>query len=219
MNSKIIIANFKAEQTKEEIIKWLNFYIAEYKKFNLVNKQIIFCPSTLYLSYFREQIESAKLPVFLGAQDLSRFGNGKYTGEVSAKMLKDYCDYVIIGHSERREYFQEEVMQIQKKILQANDFNLGVILCLENPEVYTGKIDILAYEPKSAIGTGVAEEPKISWQKCLAISHSFTSGNQIYGGSVNSENAPQFTAAGFTGVLVGTNSLNPEEFLKIAQNV
>lgn len=218
MLNKIIIANFKAEFTKRQIISWLDFFAENYQKTNIDNKIVIFAPSFIHLEYFKEQIIKKQLPVFLSAQDMSEYSLGKYTGEIPANALKDYVDYVLLGHSERRVLRGETIANIQKKIIQANEIDLKVILCLEKPESYSGRVDYLAYEPVSAIGTGIPADPSVSWQETEQIRALFQSIPCLYGGSINNLNAKTFIDKGFEGLLVGKSTLNCSEFIKILEN-
>ena len=143
------------------------------------NSQLIVAPSFVHLAKVSHNIKSLNLPIFVAAQNCSSFEKGAYTGEVSLEMLKSYgIDYVIIGHSERREYFKESHETLAKKVNLSLKYKLRPIFCcgetLEQREA--GKQDkiiaqqlkeslfhlsesemekvIIAYEPVWAIGTG-----------------------------------------------------------------
>ena len=163
-------------------------------------------------------------------------------------MLKDLgCDYVILGHSERRKYLKETDEMINKKIKAALKSDLTPILCIENiSQLKRGTKDLLrkeqkkliiAYEPVFAIGTGKpctpekAKEMKTAIKKIINEDFSITraavkgeeedlSSLTIYGGSVNSQNATDYIKmAGFQGLLVGGASLDSEEFIKIVKSI
>jgi triosephosphate isomerase len=139
--------------------------------------QVCVCPSFTSLAKASELVEQSE--VLLGAQDMNASPSGAYTGEVSAEMLRDlYVNFVILGHSERRQYFGETNQDINRKILAAVENNLKPIYCIgetleeresgqtldvvrkqvrEGLENFpTQSIDnlVLAYEPIWAIGTG-----------------------------------------------------------------
>lgn len=144
---------------------------------------IVVCPPYTLLSYLADMLESSNIA--LGAQDLHWEAEGAFTGEVSAKMLKDAgCSYVIIGHSERRQFFAETNETVNRKLFAALKNDLTPIVCVgenlnqrekgltfdiirEHLEegLKTLKEDeaekiIIAYEPVWAIGTGKVATPE-----------------------------------------------------------
>jgi len=139
-------------------------------------------------------IEGDKLPLAFGAQDVSTYASGAYTGEISAAMLaKLNCSYVVIGHSERREYHHEDDALVNAKVKQAVAHDLTPILCIgESLEVRqagnhvthtVGQLEgalrditaaqarslVVAYEPVWAIGTGEVATPDDAQEVCAAI--------------------------------------------------
>lgn len=140
----------------------------------------VVCPPFLYLPLVAGLIKATSLR--LGAQDLHWEEKGAFTGEVSAEMLKDYAEYVIIGHSERRQYFGETDDSVNKKLKAALRHGLAPIVCVGETgeergagmthEVLERQVDgalsgvklpqaaVIAYEPVWAIGTGVAATPE-----------------------------------------------------------
>lgn len=144
---------------------------------------VVVCPPFPYLSQVRALIKGGG--VALGAQNMSAFGEGAYTGEVSGLMLMDLgCEWVIVGHSERRSAFAETDDIIAAKVRMALDFGLKPILCVGETlaqrdegvaeEVVGAQIDAvvsdlgavaassiaIAYEPVWAIGTGKTATPE-----------------------------------------------------------
>lgn len=140
------------------------------------NVEKVVCPPFVSLAAVKEIIKGTSIK--LGAQNAYYTEKGAYTGEVSLLMLKDLCEYVIIGHSERRQYFNETGELINKKIKAVLQFGLKPILCIgeklnENESGRTNAILsdqlktalegidkagglVIAYEPVWAIGTGKA---------------------------------------------------------------
>ena len=220
---KLIIANWKCNPKT----------LAEAKKlFNAVkNTKAVICPPFVYLPFLKYE--------FLGAQDCHYEQSGAFTGEVSPKMLKDLgCKYVIIGHSERRIHFKETDEMINKKLKAALKVGLIPILCIgekkgENvqkvisnqlkkdlaniPKKDLAKI-IIAYEPVWAIGTGDFCKPEKAKKALNFIKNKLPNNKVLYGGSVNSKIAENYTKIGFDGLLVGSASLNSKEFVKIIKN-
>jgi len=174
MRIPMIAGNWKMNTTVDEAVKLVQEMLPELEPVRNVDRVI--CPPFVSLSALKELLEGST--VELGAQNMHFEEKGAYTGEISPVMLAELCRYVIIGHSERRQYFGETGQIVNKKILAALRFNLKPILCvgekLEENEtgqaeaVITGQLDsalsdigdisqlIIAYEPIWAIGTGRA---------------------------------------------------------------
>jgi len=148
-----------------------------------VNCDIAVCVPFPYLSQVQQVLSGT--PVRLGAQNLSEYAKGAYTGEVSAAMLKDFaCAYVIVGHSERRSLYAESDAQVAAKFVAAQAAGITPILCLGESlqeresgvteAVVARQLDavlavagiaafanaVIAYEPVWAIGTGLTATPE-----------------------------------------------------------
>lgn len=140
------------------------------------------CPPYVHLQSIGEIL--ADTPVAVGAQDMRAEEEGAYTGDVSASMLTSVgCDYVILGHSERRQYYDESDEEVNRKVKQAHAYNLVPIVCvgetleqrkagdaetvvrkqtegaLADVEVEASDQMVVAYEPVWAIGTGESATP------------------------------------------------------------
>jgi len=174
MRIPMIAGNWKMNTTVSEAVELVRAMQDELDKVADVDK--IICPPFVSLAAVRELIEGSS--VKLGAQNLFFVEKGAYTGEISPLMVADLCEFVIIGHSERRQYFHETGEIVNKKIVAALKLGLKPILCIgerleENEagrteEVVTGQLGsslagidyingmIIAYEPVWAIGTGKA---------------------------------------------------------------
>jgi len=174
----MIAGNWKMNTTLSEAIELVNEMRRELDEIGNVDKVI--CPPFISLAAVRELINGSSIK--LGAQNIYFEEKGAYTGEISPLMLSDLCEFVIIGHSERRHYFNETGEIVNKKVQAALGVGLKPILCVgerleENEagrteEVVTeqlrsslAKIDylsglIIAYEPVWAIGTGKAATGK-----------------------------------------------------------
>lgn len=143
------------------------------------------CPPSVYLHVVAEQLKGSK--IVLGAQNLCAENpeSGAFTGEVSAEMLKDIsAEFVLVGHSERREYYAESDAVIVKKFFQAQQKQLKPVLCVgeslaqreagKAQEVIAKQVEavidalgiavfnqaLIAYEPIWAIGTGLTASPE-----------------------------------------------------------
>ena len=153
--------------------------------------EVVVCAPFSYIPLTADELAGSTIA--LGAQTVSEYGNGAYTGEISADMLKDYgCRYVIIGHSERRHIFAETNETVANKFCCAREQGLNVILCLGErieereagmtEQVLSEQLDavitragiaafdgaVIAYEPVWAIGTGHTATPEQA-----QVAHSF----------------------------------------------
>lgn len=188
--------------------------------------------------------------VAVAAQNLHWEEQGAFTGEISASMLSELgVKYVLIGHSERRQFFSETDVTVNKKVQAALRAGLRPILCvgetLEQRELgVTGDLIsyqvrsalagvsadqmrhvIIAYEPVWAIGTGKTATPEQAGEVCGTIrtvlrklyGARVARGSTIqYGGSMNPQNAERLLAqSDVDGGLIGSASLNPDDFLQI----
>jgi triosephosphate isomerase len=221
MNKLLIVANLKSYKTQSEALEWLEkFKIIKQDENTLNDKEIIICPPFTLFYLFDSFFLDNDIKVQLGAQDVSQFDEGPYTGEINAKQIKEFVNYVLIGHSERRKNFNEEEQILSKKTDLSLQNNLKPIFCVQNKETpIPSGVTILAYEPVFAIGSGNPDTP----QNAEEVAKSFWDKNNsmtiLYGGSVTSENVKSFTKEQtIGGVLVGGASLEAEEFIKIIKN-
>jgi len=174
MRVPMIAGNWKMNTTVSEAVELVRNMLPELEQIKNVDRVI--CPPFVSLSAVKELLKGSA--VELGAQNMYFEEKGAYTGEVSPLMLAELCQYVIIGHSERRQYFGETGEIVNKKIIAALKVELKPILCIgekleENKAgrtkaVVTGQLEAalagikdisrltIAYEPVWAIGTGLA---------------------------------------------------------------
>ena len=123
----LVVANWKCNPTTLAEAKRLFNSVKSGIK-NIKNVEVIICPPFPYIPH----IKNTKYNIRIGAQDCFWEERGAYTGEISPLMLKDLgCQYVIIGHSERRKYQQEKDSMIYKKIEAALKRGLKPILCID----------------------------------------------------------------------------------------
>lgn len=178
---KYFIANWKMQLTADKAFDLARQLTKQLKK--LKQHQVVICPTFTELSGVQKIIKSTSLA--LGAQDVFWMDEGAYTGEVSARNLKQLgCEYVLIGHSERRRYLRETDEQINQKIKQALEYDLIPIVCIgelaverdndQQQEVIKQQLDkalhklnldktnkiLVAYEPVWAIGSGQTITPQ-----------------------------------------------------------
>jgi len=237
-----IAANWKMNKTLPETREFLRSFVPAVKKVNDVD--IVIAPPFTALAAASDQIKDTNIQ--LAAQDIFWEEKGAYTGEVSPVMLQDAgCKHVIIGHSERRQYFSEEDVVVNRKIKAAQKAGLGVIFCVgesleereagktfdvikREVELGLAEVDpgnlVVAYEPIGAIGTGrtatteQAQEIHAYIRKILGNLYGNTAEDIriLYGGSVTPENVDSLLACkDVNGALVGGASLKPEGFARI----
>lgn len=176
----IVAGNWKMNKTLAEAGELLDGLVPELKDVDSVG--IIVCTPYTNLAVAKEKLAGTNIKV--GAQNLHWEKSGAFTGEVSADMLKDFCEYVIIGHSERRAMFGETDETVNKKVFAALEAGLMPIVCVgetleENEAGQTAEVVgrmvreglkgldqdqaarvVVAYEPVWAIGTGKTATPE-----------------------------------------------------------
>ncbi|OSS42669.1 Phosphoglycerate kinase [Desulfurella amilsii] len=196
--------------------------------------ELAVCAPCLYLKELFECFKDTNIK--LGAQNLYFEDEGAYTGEISAMMLKSVgCEYVIIGHSERRQIFGEDDELVNKKLKSAIKHLLVPILCVgeslsqrQNNETFAvlenqlvkdlqgiKESVIIAYEPIWAIGSGKVAQPDQIFEVHEFIKK-FIDTKVLYGGSANPQNALTLSSvANVDGFLVGGASLDAQKFKEI----
>lgn len=230
---KLLICNWKENKTLSECLKDKKIL----EQCDLSNVKLVLCPPFPYLPVLHSRKFS------LGAQDVSEFQRGSYTGEVSAEMLKSLdVKYVIIGHHEREMYFLENSDKQKKKIHNALEQDLKIIIPVgetlmeyqldKTEEVIIKKLtellsDIpdnfkkniaLAYEPIWRVGKSNPLNKKeimkvIILMKQWLYDHNFPNNPVLYGGGLQLEDFPNLPE--IDGFLLGNLSLNVENLCKV----
>jgi triosephosphate isomerase len=183
MRENIVAGNWKMNNTFEEADD-LIFEVVKFIQENPQdNVEVVICPPSVFLELATDHAMDSG--VLIGGQNISNFESGAYTGEISAKMLNSMgVEYTIIGHSERRKYFNETNQLLAEKVVMALKHEVIPIFCCGEvlPEREAGKhFDVvksqleeslfslskenfekivIAYEPVWAIGTGVTATPQ-----------------------------------------------------------
>jgi len=202
--------------------------------------EVLVCPAFVHIAHLARVFAGSG--VAIGAQNLSEHRDGAFTGEVSAAMLKELgCDYVLVGHSERRRIYHESDEQIAGKLRAAAGAGLKPVLCVgetlaqrradDTREVLRRQLDaaapvlsglaadafVIAYEPVWAIGTGETATPEQA-QQAHAFIRDHLGARVLYGGSVKTDNATSlFQMNDVDGGLVGGASLKAEAFADICR--
>ncbi len=233
---RYIVINLKQNFCLEEH----QHYAHQLKKILPTKVKLIVCPSSPFLSCYRD------CRSFLGAQDLSRYPEGSYTGEISAKQLASLdVKYALVGHSERREFFNEDSKIISEKVanllksgirpilivgetLEQKNKN-GIYMALEK-QLATVLNDfkreeiknvIIAYEPIWAIDS--YDNPEVckideivAFIKTIILNYYKLNLPILYGGSINEENIDELLKIkGIEGFLIGTASLDVNKVQKM----
>lgn len=214
----LVIANLKANKTWEEMSLWSDTVGKSESAKNFAGT-IVVCPSAPFLKSLQQKLGSDQLPFKLGSQDISKFDQGAFTGEVAASQLQKICQFTIIGHSERRQNFKEDDSTLTEKVTRTSEANLEPIYCVQGADTFIpAGVSMVAYEPVFAIGTGTPDTPTNAFAVAGEIKK-IGDYIVIYGGSVTAGNVHSFLQKGtIDGVLVGTASLDPEGFIKVIEN-
>ncbi|MFT4768084.1 MAG: triosephosphate isomerase [Glaciecola sp.] len=220
MRQPLVIANWKMHGKGAFNQALVDAFLAQLEEHRA---ECVLCPPFAYLGQLAELLRSSD--VMLGAQDCSHIAQGAYTGEVSAEMLSDCgCKWVIVGHSERRQYHQESDALVAAKLSIAQRAGLTPVLCVGETQDQreAGQAEgvvkaqllgalgdlpdlrglAVAYEPVWAIGTGLTASPEQA-QDMHAFIRDVVSDldatnaaalRLLYGGSVKAGNAAELFA-------------------------
>ncbi|MBL7127437.1 MAG: triose-phosphate isomerase [Ignavibacteria bacterium] len=192
MRKKLVAGNWKMNKTYQDSKKLIKSIGNNLDEDTLSKIDVVICPPFTSLSRARKLTNKSKINI--GAQNMYYENDGAYTGEISASMLKALgCKYVILGHSERRQYFSETDFTINLKLKKAIENELISIVCVgESLEQRENKIQnqivkeqltncltaidrkdfnkiVIAYEPVWAIGTGKTATPEQANQMHIFI--------------------------------------------------
>lgn len=225
---------FKTQAESEDFLRGFLPYLEETPD----EREIVLCPPFTDLNSLSKYLHGSRIQ--LGAQNVHWEEFGPYTGEISAPMLTEIgVRFVIVGHSERRQYFGETDATVNLRLRTAQRFGLTPILCVGETkqqrdageteslialQLDKGLVDIdqdnlvIAYEPIWAIGTGDTCEVTEANRIIGLIRSQLTNPNVSiqYGGSVKPNNIDEIMAQPeIDGVLVGGASLEPESFAQI----
>ena len=247
MSHPLVIANWKMNIPSGGISNWIqNEMVSNNDEVDFDNKSSYFkfmgiAPPISHLTELKNLFNFG----FLGAQDISKFNDGARTGDISADMvIEKGCSFSILGHSERREFYNETNSIVSEKLrlclekdimpvvcigesLEDNDAGKTLdILEMQLKEIFTSistkNTAVIAYEPVWAIGSGKlpsTDEVDNIHQYIKDIVQSVAdieAVKVIYGGSINCENAKSFfQQKNIDGALIGGASLNGKDFLDI----
>lgn len=241
MRKVIIAGNWKMFKTQAEATEFLMKFLPLTEE-TPTEREVVLCVPFTDLTVVSKTLHGNL--VRLGAQNVHWEENGAYTGEISAAMLTEIgVRYVVVGHSERRQYFGETDETVNKRLKKAQQSNLIPILCVgetkEQRDAGTTEqvimqqlkagllgVDqqklVIAYEPIWAIGTGDTCE-SIEANRVIGVIRSQLSNPDVtiqYGGSVKPDNIDEIMAQPeIDGALVGGASLDAAGFARIVNYV
>ncbi len=243
MRRRIVIANWKMYGRLTSGLVLARDIADMANKAKPLDFDVVLCPPATLTWAIAEAIQGS--PVTMGGQDCHPATHGAYTGDLSAAMFVDLgCQYVILGHSERRHGHGESSELISRKVEAAQVAGLTTVLCVgetaadleagETAEIIEKQLReslpkklrvsnlIVAYEPVWAIGTGQQPTPEdvVTVHKLIrkVLGDVGETVRVLYGGSVTPSNAESILKeVDVDGVLVGSASLNADSFWSIAQ--
>lgn len=219
MKQLFIAGNWKSNKTIVESAQFVKDFQEKCRELGVrwEGATVVICAPYISLSSVRDGLVAASLPVAVAAQDISPFDEGAYTGEVTGKMIKEVADWVIIGHSERRKYFGETDEVLKNKSDKAKAAGLKVIYCVPDDTTSVPQgVDVVAYEPVWAIGTGKTDSPENANSVVTSIKSKTGATTVIYGGSVTADNVASFVSeSAIDGVLPGGASMDPEKYARL----
>lgn len=222
--TKYVLANWKSHKTLPEAENWLQEFLRLYQP--APQLKVIIAPAAIHLAPLKQLLQKRGDPsLALAIQDISPFPPGSYTGAVAATMVQDLADFAILGHSERRRYFNETNQEVANKVSEARAADIQPIVCVD--ESYTraqlaaiaeedSKQLLIGYGPVEAIGIDKPQSPAKASQVIAEIQAQSPDASILYGGSISGKNAPDYlNITGVAGLMVGSASLNAEEFARI----
>jgi len=221
---KYIIGNWKSHKTRSEIIDWVTVWKLNSMMIAQEGIQIVICPTLLGLPILNELLPTLRL----GAQSVSPYGDGSYTGAVSARLIKEYAQFALLGHVERRTHFGETDQIIAAQVVQAVDNNLIPIVAVSDQN-WASQLDqfdreqlqkmLVMYEPPEAIsiaGAGHAADLESVKKAAQLIQNNYQVKGVLYGGSVSAENVSQYMEQPeIAGVVPGAASLDVASFIQL----
>ncbi len=253
MKKIIVAANWKLNKSPAETRQFFQLFLELMKKYSAASAslgtslEVVFFPSAISIEATSQSLKSSGID--FGVQNIYFESQGAFTGENSAKVVKELNGRsILVGHSERRQYFNETNQFLNRKIQHVLVSELSPMYCigetlderekgktesillaqltegLKGIEASKAKELVIAYEPVWAIGTGKVATPDqvkethAFVQKTL-VALGFPNTPILYGGSVKANNATELIKLPFvSGFLVGGASLEPQAFSELIDN-
>ncbi|MBF2055836.1 MAG: triose-phosphate isomerase [Cyanobacterium sp. T60_A2020_053] len=237
MRRIIMAGNWKMHKNQRESLEFLQGFMPHLED-TPENRDIVLCVPFTTLHFMSKNLHGSRIN--LGAQNIHWEEEGAFTGEISGAMLTETgLNYVIVGHSERRQYFGETDETVNKRLLAAQRHDLTPILCVgeskaqrdagDTEQVIINQLEkglvnvdqanlVIAYEPIWAIGTGDTCEAEEA-NRVIGVIRSQLTNQDVtiqYGGSVKPNNVDEIMAQPqIDGALVGGASLQYDSFARL----
>ncbi|MEM9162969.1 MAG: triose-phosphate isomerase [Cyanobacteria bacterium P01_F01_bin.4] len=241
MRQVVIAGNWKMHKTQADSLEFLKGFLPQISE-TPESREIVLCVPFTALSTLSKTLHGSRVKI--GAQNIHWEDSGPYTGEISGDMLTELgVRYVVVGHSERRQYFGETNETVNLRLRAAQAKGLKPILCVgeskrqrdtgETESLITGQVKqallgvdqenlVIAYEPIWAIGTGDTCESEEA-NRVIGLIRSLLNNPEVpiqYGGSVKPSNVDEIMAQPeIDGALVGGASLEPDSFARLVNYV
>ncbi|MBW7955979.1 triosephosphate isomerase [Patescibacteria group bacterium] len=224
---KYVIGNWKCNKNEDEVEEWLHYLFESKAIEHATALTVVLCPPLLYL----REIEGRIAGLHLGTQSISPFGNGAYTGAVSALIASQFAEYGLVGHAERRKYFGETDQTVAQQVRQLIDAKMTPIIAVDshNWAQQLSLFDkdelkdcLVMFEPPEAISTaegGKAADLEPTITAIEKIKAEFVVKAVLYGGSVSATNVASYLGhPSIDGVVPGAASLDPSSFIDLVRN-
>jgi triosephosphate isomerase len=230
MRQPLVAGNWKLNGNRQSIDKLLQGILGGMQ--DVKKAEVAVCAPYIYIPQVADSLKNSTIKY--GAQNVSEYESGAYTGEISATMLQEFgCNYAIVGHSERRSIYGETDQQVANKFVSAQKAGIRPILCVgelleeresgETEAVVARQLDavvdtagieslkdaVIAYEPVWAIGTGKTASPEQAQEVHAFIRQRLADNNAEVADLV------LFAQADIDGGLIGGASLDAKDFLSI----
>lgn len=224
---KYVIGNWKCNKTESEVAEWLSAVAAANVLPVSTSLNVVLCASFIYLRQVHKQVPD----LHVGVQTVSPYGNGAYTGAVSAHQVAQWATFALLGHAERRKYFGETNQSVAQQVRQALDAGLTPIIAVDEHS-WVEQLTLLnadeltrclvMYEPPEAISTMGSGEAADLTEVVTAIEKvksELKVKGVLYGGSVSPTNVASYLShPSIDGVVPGAASLDAQSFIELVRN-
>lgn len=225
---RYVVANWKCRLPEAGCRKWLDTFLGAFEI--PADLTVIVAPPVVVLESFSAHLlEYGVNNLVLAVQDLSPFPNGGYTGAVSADMVKTMAGYAIAGHPERQTYFRETEQDVINKVEEAVEAGIIPIVCV-NGEPGIGRLAplqdfdteqvLVALGAERPLNFQIPETPQRLAAAAAKIRSRYPSYSVLYNGVLPQEPLAHFLrSAGLAGLVVGEESLVPENFAEMCRQL
>lgn len=222
-NMKLVLANWKSNKTSTEARHWVE---AVKETLSTAKVKVVLCLPAVHWAVMRYLLPD----VSFGAQTLSPYPDGAYTGAISARMASEYVQYALLGHVERRKYFGETNQMVAQQVVQAVENEITPLIAVDAKN-WSSQLALLEgdqvkkayvmYEPAEAISSQAGGHPADLDEVVKAaelIRSQYPVKGVLYGGSVDATNVHHYLAEEhIDGVVPGAASLDAHSFIQLIE--